>query len=57
MGSLQQSLFLQVRDVLVDSRQGFEIETVGNFVKRWTVAVFLDEAANKVENLSLPPRY
>ena len=55
VGALQQTLGLQVRDVLVHGCQGTEAETGSNLLVGRGVAISLGEGREEVEDLFLPP--
>ena len=53
MRSLEQSLFLQVRDVFVHGSQGLEIEPPGDLIEGWGIPILFHEAADEVDHLFL----
>ena len=56
VGSLKQSLVLQIGDVLVHGGEGAEPQSAGDLFVRRRVAVLLGEAGQEVDDLFLPPR-
>src|SRR5207248_5240340 len=52
--ALDEALFRQVRQVLVDRRQSRKTEAPADFLEARRVAVLLDELVEVVQNLALP---
>jgi hypothetical protein len=55
MGAGEQAFRLQIGDVLVDGREGTEIEAARDLLEGRGIAVSLDEAGDEFEDFLLPP--
>ena len=56
MNAVQQALFLEVGDVLVNRGQALQVHSAGNLFKRRGIAVAGHERFQKVDDLFLPSR-